>query len=170
MRPRPLEPLRARDELIVVVRCNADIAIPPFETRVRVQFVDTTADLKLAIAAREAERTSPRAELIQPPAPSLVDIRRDVQTQWLALIAEQGRAERQATQAPRASVLDLSGSVAAATASRTTMGETTTREQAQASWLIHRAEYSSSRESEPAVTAPEKGRAPTAHPDDDLAK
>jgi hypothetical protein len=50
------------------------------------------------------------------------------------------------------------------------MDETTTREQAQASWLIHRAEYSSSRESEPAVTAPEKGRAPTAHPDDDLAK
>ena len=78
--------------------------------------------------------------------------------------------ERQATEAHRTSGLDLSGNVAAATASRTTTGESTTREQAQAAWLIHRAEYSSSRESEPAVTPPEKGRAPTTHPDDDLAK
>ena len=130
----------------------------------------TTADLKLAIAARDVERTSPHAEPVQPLAPSLTDIRRDAQTQWLALIAEQGRVERQATEAHRTSGLDLSGNVAAATASRTTTGESTTREQAQAAWLIHRAEYSSSRESEPAVTAPEKGRAPTTHPDDDLAK
>ena len=132
--------------------------------------VDTTADLKSAIMAREAERTSRRAEVIQPPAPSLADIRRDAKTQWLALIAEQGRVERQATQAHQTSVLDLSGNVAAATASRTTPGETTTREQAQASWLIHRAEHSIRRQVEPAAITPEQGRTPTTHPDDDLAK
>ena len=100
----------------------------------------------------------------------MIDIRRDARTQWLALIAEQGRAERQATEAHRTSVLDLSGNVAAATASRTTTGETTTREQAQTDWLIHRAEHSSEREGERAAITPEQGRAPTTHPDDDLAK
>ena len=97
----------------------------------------TTADLKAAFAARDAERTSPHAEPVQPPAPSMADIRRDARTQWLALIAEQGRAERQATEAARTPLLDLTGDVAAATASRTSYGATTTREQAQTDWLRH---------------------------------
>jgi hypothetical protein len=87
------------------------------------------------------------------------------------LIAEQGRAERQATQAHRASVLDLSGNVAAATSSRTGLTiEATTREQAQATWLIHRAEHSSDRQGEPAAITSEKNRTPRHQPDDDLAK
>jgi ATP-dependent exoDNAse (exonuclease V) alpha subunit len=133
--------------------------------------VDTTADLQAAIAARDAERTASPREAAPHPALSMADIRRDAQTQWLALIAEQGRAERRATEAHRAPVLDLSGNVAAATSSRTRLTiEATTREQAQATWLIHRAEHSSDREGEPVAVTPEKGRTPRDQPDDDLAK
>jgi len=131
--------------------------------------VDTSADLKAAITAREAERTASPVEATQPPTPTTADIRRDARTQWLALIAEQGKAERQATEAHRTSTLDLTGNVAAATASRTTPGETTTREQAQASWLIHRAELSTGRDDNRDATTPEQGRAPPTHPDDELA-
>jgi septal ring factor EnvC (AmiA/AmiB activator) len=97
----------------------------------------------------------------------MADVRRDARTQWLALIAEQGRAERQTTEAHRTAVLDLSGNVASATASRTTTATaTTTREQAQATWLIHRAEHSTGRNEDRDATTPEKGRAKTTHPDD----
>ena len=132
--------------------------------------VDTTADLQAAITAREAERAASPVEAIQPPTPSMADIRRDARTQWLALIAEQGRAERQATETHRTSVLDLSGNVAAAAVSRTTTGETTTREHAQASWLIHRAEHSTGRDGNRDASTPEQGKAPGTQPDDDLAK
>lgn len=130
----------------------------------------TTADLKSAIEARDAERTAPHSELVHPPAPSMADIRRDAQTKWLALIAEQGRAERQTTEAPRTSVLDLSGNVAAAAALRTTTGETTTRERAQADWRIQRDEPVRGREDDREATKPDKGRTPEAQPDDDLTR
>ena len=127
--------------------------------------VDTTADMKAAITAREAERVASPVEAIQPPTPSMADLRRDARTQWLALIAEQGRAERQATEAHRTSVLDLTGNVAAATASRTTPGETTTREQAQADWLNYRPREH--------PTEPGESTQPTGHtvtpPEDDRA-
>jgi hypothetical protein len=132
--------------------------------------VDTTADLKLAIAARGAERTSLHADPVQPPKSSMADIRRDAQTQWLALIAEQGREERQATKAQSTSGLDLTGNIAAASASRATAVETTTREHAQSAWLDFRAEHSTGHDEDRDATMAEKGRAPTTHPDHDLAK
>jgi ATP-dependent exoDNAse (exonuclease V) alpha subunit len=133
--------------------------------------VDTTADLKAAITARAAERIAPPDEASQPPPSSMADVRRDARTQWLALIAEQGRAERQATEAHRTSVIDLTGNVAAATASHTTAATaTTTREQAQARWLIHHAEHSTGRDDERQATTPEQGKASVAQADDDLAK
>jgi hypothetical protein len=132
--------------------------------------IDTTADLEATIAARDAERTASPREPAHEPKPSMPDLRRDAQTQWLAQIAEQGRAERQATQAHRTSVIDLTGNVASATASRTTTAETTTREQAQASWRTHRAEHSTGRDNEREAGAPDRGRARVAQADDDLAK
>jgi len=132
--------------------------------------VDTTADLQAAITARDAERAASPVEVAPRPAPSSDDIRRDAQTQWLALTAEQGRAERQATEAHRTSQIDLTGNVASAAASRTTTAETATREQAQASWLIHHEQHSPSRDDDRDANTPEKGRVPTTHPDDDLAQ
>jgi hypothetical protein len=69
------------------------------------------------------------------------DIRRDAQTQWLAHLAEQGRAERQNQSRDAVPTLDLSGDVASAAASRTTPVETVTREHGHAAWLSYRAEY-----------------------------
>jgi hypothetical protein len=70
------------------------------------------------------------------------DMRRDAQTQWLALLAEQGRAERQTTQHPPAPALDLTGDVAAAATSRSVESPSSNREQAHAAWLSYRAEQS----------------------------
>jgi hypothetical protein len=65
----------------------------------------------------------------------MVDSRRDAQTQWLALIAEQGKAERQATQHHAAPALDLTGDLAAARNARNADVPSVTREQAQTEWL-----------------------------------
>ena len=104
--------------------------------------VDTTADLKAAISARDAERATSVDASAREPKLSMPDMRRDAQTQWLALIAERGRAERQITQHP-AQALDLTGDVAAAAASRSVESPSSTREQAHAAWLSYRAEQSS---------------------------
>jgi hypothetical protein len=45
-----------------------------------------------------------------------------------------------------------------------------TREQAQANWLIHRAEHSTGRDDHRQESTAEQGRAPPSQPDDDLAK
>ena len=99
--------------------------------------LDTTTALKAAIAARDAQHVASPNESAREPKRSMVDIRRDAQTQWLALIAEQGRAERQMQSRETASRLDLTGNVAAAAASRTAPAQTTSREQAQLAWREH---------------------------------
>ena len=85
------------------------------------------------------------------------DMRRDAQTQWLALIAEQGRAERQITQLS-APALDLTGDVSARDLTRAT-SLSSTREQAHAAWLIYRAEQSNepstSEKSTPRIILPD---------------
>jgi len=132
--------------------------------------VDTTTELKAAIATRDAEHAPTRVEPAHPTKRSMDDIRRDAQTQWLALIAEQGRAERQAQLRDAVPALDRTGNLAAATASRTTTAETTTREHARAGGLIHHEQHSPSRDDDRDATTPEKGRMATTHPDDDLAQ
>jgi hypothetical protein len=124
--------------------------------------VDTTTELKVAIATRDAERVaSPNAPAPEP-KPSMADIRRDAQTQWLALIAEQGRAERQAAARDSMSSLDLGGNVAKAAASRTTAPTSETREQVQSQSLEDRAGHSAEA-NEAARPIPTKG---TRHDDD----
>ena len=103
--------------------------------------VDTTADLKAAISARDAERPTSVDASAQEPKPSMPDMRRYAQTQWLAQLAEQGRAERQNQSRDAVPALDLSGDVASAARSRTTPVETVAREQAHAAWLIYRADH-----------------------------
>ena len=120
--------------------------------------VDTTADLQAAISARDAERATSVDASAREPKPSMPDMRRDAQTQWLALIAEQGRAERQITQHP-APALDLTGDVAAAATSRSVESPSSTREQAHAAWLSYRAEQSNepsaSEKSTPRIILPD---------------
>ncbi len=124
------ERLRVAAELGRIERESKDLAR---------SIVDTTADLQAAISARDAERATSVDASAREPKPSMPDMRRDAQTQWLALIAEQGRAERQITQHP-APALDLSGDVAAAATSRSVESPSSTREQAHAAWLNYRAE------------------------------
>jgi len=102
--------------------------------------IDTTADLKATIAARDAERVASPGEAAHEPKPSMPDMRRDAQTQWLALIAEQGRAERHNQSRDAGPTLDLSGNVAAAR-SGTSPVEAVTRDEAHAAWLSHRTEH-----------------------------
>jgi hypothetical protein len=120
--------------------------------------VDTTADLQAAISARDAERATSVDASAREPKPSMPDMRRDAQTQWLVLIAEQGRAERQMTQHP-APALDLTGDVAAAATSRSLESPSSPREQAHAAWLSHRAEQSNepsaSEKSTPRIILPD---------------
>jgi hypothetical protein len=102
--------------------------------------VDTTAELKAAIAARNVERAASPSESAQVPRSPMADIRRDAQTQWLALIAEQGRAERQNHSRDAMPTLDLSGNVAAAAASRPTTPPSDTREHVHVQSLEDRAQ------------------------------
>jgi len=126
--------------------------------------VDTTTELKAAIAARDAARTASPSESAGAPPPSMLDIRRDARTQWLALIAEQGRAERQAQTRDAVPTLDLSGNVAAAAASRATTPTSDRREHAQSLSLENRPQ-DSAEANEAARPTPAKETSP----DDDHA-
>jgi ATP-dependent exoDNAse (exonuclease V) alpha subunit len=126
--------------------------------------VDTTADLKAAISARDAARAASTYEAPQEPKPAMADIRRDAQTQWLALIAEQGRLDRPTTQQHLAMTLDLTGDVAAAATSRSVESPIVTREQAHAAWLSYRAEQSNepsaSEKATPRIILPDHDHVP----------
>jgi hypothetical protein len=133
---------RIREDITERLRVAAELGRLQRESSVIARsIVDTTADLNAAISARDAERATSVDASAREPKPSMPDMRRDAQTQWLALIAEQGRAERQTTQHP-APALDLTGDVAAAATSRSVESTSSTREQAHAAWLSHRAEPS----------------------------
>jgi hypothetical protein len=152
------ERLQLAAELGVLQRESNDLAR---------SIIDTTTELKAAIASRDAEHAS-TARVSSPPPPAMPDIRRDAQTEWLALIAEQGRAERQTQARERSPTLDLSSTIAAAAASRTTPAATPTREHAQATWLVYRDVHASGREQDREAATPATDAVSTTHPDDDL--
>jgi len=126
--------------------------------------IDTTADLKAAIRARDAERAASLNQSARELRPSMADIRRDALTEWLALIAEQGRAERHTQSRSAAPALDLTSNLAAAAAARSPALESTRREQARAAWLSHRAEQSNEQSTD------EKSTPRIVGPSDDLAR
>ena len=134
---------RIREDITERLRVAAELGRLERESSVITRsIVDTTADLNAAISARDAERVTSVDATARELKPSMPDIRRVAQTQWLALLAEQGRAERQTTQHRPAPTLDLTGDVAAAATSRSVESPSSTREQAHAAWLSYRAEQS----------------------------
>ena len=100
----------------------------------------TTADLRAAVAARDAERIASSSGPERVSQPSMAAARQDAQSKWLALVAERGRAEREARATGSSPVLDLTSSVASATALRAKADDAATREQSRSAWLAFRAE------------------------------
>jgi ATP-dependent exoDNAse (exonuclease V) alpha subunit len=129
---------RMREDVTERLRIAAELGRLERESKELARsIIDTSTALQAAIATRDAQQVSSPNASAREPQPSMADIRRDAQTQWLALIAEQGRAERQTQSREAASTLDLTGNVAAAAASRTAAAQPTTREQAQVAWREH---------------------------------
>jgi ATP-dependent exoDNAse (exonuclease V) alpha subunit len=156
---------RMREDVTERLRIAAEIGRLERESKELARsIIDTSTAIQAAIATRDAQQVSSPNESAREPQPSMADIRRDAQTQWLALIAEQGRAERQAAARDSTSSLDLSGNVAKAAAARATTPTSDTREQMRSQWLEDRAGHSAEA-NEAARPTPAKG----ASQDDDHA-
>ena len=153
---------RIREDITECLRIAAELGRLERESNdLARSIVDTTADLKAAISGRDTERATSVDAPAREPKLSMSDMRRDAQTQWLALIAEQGRAERLQSR-DMGTALDLSGDITAAAASRTTPAEPATREQALATWLGYREQ----RAADPSDTAKSTPGNETPHDDD----
>jgi len=136
------------DEVVERLRLAAEAGRLERESQALARSIlDTTADLKAAMAARDAERTR-----------SLEDIRRDARASWLAARASQVDATDQSASSRNRS-LDLTGNLAAA------------RQSGREQWLAQR---NAPHESTEPVTGEGQGAEKPARqlilPDDDLAK